>query len=404
MKNEIFSSKRALAFTSLAHFANDGNFLLFSILIVYFSKIPGVDLTFLGINAILYNILYGVISLPVGKLADKLNNDKFLLFAGIALEGTAASLFGFGFLYPNNYLIFVILGSVFLGSGQAFYHPLGASVLSFSYKKKKLGTVLGINGGFGSLGRAIIPSVITFLILLFGTFSGLEILSVYTWILAIIIYFGLVGFKRPYVNNITPTRKKSRPKTLMRTLERVTLPVFLKGAFLMGTVTFVAKYIDQITGSAELAGIILTISFVPAIFGQPFFGYLTSRKGGRYIISITSILSLFFFIGFLLTKNIIIVTLTYAVLAFLLFNGFSVLLDYAYQLVPKKYYSTSYSFVWGLGNILGGAFGIGLMTLFLTFMTITDSMYYMAIVLLISILFLPMLPKSLKNKVADQHI
>ena len=65
-----FSKKRALLFTSLTHFANDGNFLLFSILIVFFAKLPGVSIAFLGMNAILYNVLYGVISLPVGKFAD----------------------------------------------------------------------------------------------------------------------------------------------------------------------------------------------------------------------------------------------------------------------------------------------------------------------------------------------
>ena len=92
---QYFSRKRALLFTSLTHFANDGNFLLFSILIVFFAKLPGASIAFLGANAIIYNILYGVISLPVGKFADRLNNDRFLLASGIALEGLAAFFFGF---------------------------------------------------------------------------------------------------------------------------------------------------------------------------------------------------------------------------------------------------------------------------------------------------------------------
>ena len=396
MYKKYFSSKRSLAFTSLAHFANDGNFLLFSILIVYFSKIQGISLTFLGVNAILYNVLYGVVSPFIGRLADKLNNDKLLLFAGISLEGFAAFLFGFGLLYTKYYLLFVVLGSISLGSGQAFYHPIGASVLSFTYKSKKLGTILGINGGFGSLGRALVPSFITFLILTFGEFKGLEFLSVYTWILAIIIFFGLKGFKRPYKKSNEIKVNGSIPKNILNKLLKVTIPIFLKGAFLMGTVTFIADYLDRITGSVELTGIILTISFIPAIFGQPFFGYLTTKIGGKYIISITSILSLFVFIGFLLTKNIVILTSLYAAIAFLLFNGFSVLLDYAYQLVPKEYYSIAYSFIWGIGNILGGAFGIALMTYFLTFTNVVNAMYYMVVVLLFSIILLPLLPSRKK--------
>ena len=378
----------------MAHFANDGNFLLFSILIVYFSKLPDVSLAFLGVNAIIYNVLYGAISLPIGRIADRINRDAALITLGIGLEAAAASIFGVVFLYPGAYLPLVLLGSVALGAGQAFYHPLGATVLSFSYKKDKLGTFLGINGGAGSVGRALVPSLITFFIIELGTFAGVEVLAVYTWILALAVYFGLRGFRRIYKEPIVKHAKIPTPKEVRSTLYRVVAPVFVKGAFLMGSVTFVAAYLDHITGSAELTGVILTLSFIPAIAGQPFFGYMTSKKGGKYTISLTSVITLFAFLAFLSTSNIILLTLLYAIIAFVLFNGFSVLLDYTYQLVPQKYYSRAYGMVWGVGNILGGAFGVGLMTFFLTFTTITISMYYMAAVLVVSILFIPLLPRE----------
>jgi MFS family permease len=395
---QYFSRRRALLFTSLTHFANDGNFLLFSILIVFFSKLPGVSIVFLGVNAIIYNVLYGVISLPVGKIADRLNNDRFLLSLGIALEGLAAFFFGFGFIYTGYYIIFVVLGSIALGSGQAFYHPIGASVLSFVYESKDLGKMLGINGAFGSLGRALMPSVITFLLLFFGGFKGMEVIAVYVWILSMVIYFGMSGFVRPKKKNNNHKKKMSMPGKIRKNLYSALIPIFLKGAFIMGTVTFIAEYIDKITGSTAFTGIILTVSFIPAILGQPLFGYITTIKGGRFTIALTSIFSFLAFILFLATTNLIILTFAYAVLAFLIFTGFSVLLDYTYQLVPKEYYSTAYSLVWGIGNILGGAFGIALMTYFLTFTSIVIAMYYMVIVLFISIVFLPMLPKTRKSK------
>ena len=395
---QSFSRKKALLFTSLTHFANDGNFLLFSILIVFFSKLPGVSIAFLGLNAIIYTVLYGVISLPIGEFADKLNNDRLLLASGIALEGLAAFFFGFGFIYTGNYIIFVVLGSIALGSGQAFYHPIGASVLSFVYESKDLGKILGINGAFGSLGRALMPSVITFLLLFFGSFKGMEAIAVYVWVLSMIIYFGMSGFTRPYKKHEKIRKKKYLPKGIKRNLYSALIPIFLKGAFIMGTVTFIAEYLDKITGSVAFTGIILTISFIPAILGQPLFGYITTIKGGRFTIALTSVFSLLAFILFLATANLIILTFAYAVLAFLVFTGFSVLLDYTYQLVPKEYYSTAYSLVWGAGNILGGAFGIALMTYFLTFTGIITAMYYMAIVLFISMVFLPLLPKPRKSK------
>ncbi len=400
IKNKsAFSPKKALFFTSLAHFTNDGNFLLFSLLIVYFSKIPYISITFLGITAIIYNIIYGLVSLPIGKIADKLNKDSFLITLGLFLEGLSAFLFGLVFIFPHSYLVLIIIAAFSLGSGQAFYHPLGASVLSFTHKDEKLGTALGINGAAGSTGRALLPSIITFLILGFGGFGGLGIITVYIWILSIIVYFGLRGFKRVY-NNPKKNKKLKVSSEIKSKLYRVVIPVFLKGMFLMGTVTFVAKYLDSIFNSITLTGIILTISFIPAILGQPFFGYFTAKKGGRYIISLTSLLSFIVFGVFLLTKNIYVITASYAVLAFLLFNGFSVLLDYTYQIVPQSYYSYSYSVVWGLGNILGGASGIGLMTLFLYFTNIYNAMVYMLILLFISLFSLPLLPNYIKGKTA----
>lgn len=399
-RTEHFYKERALLFTSLAHFANDGNFLLFSILIIYFSRIPDISIVFLGVTAIIYNVIYGAVSLPIGRIADAIDKDAFLIALGIALEGASAALFGLVFLFPSSYILLILLGALSLGAGQAFYHPLGASILSFTYKNEKLGTALGINGSIGSVGRALLPSVITFLLLGFGMTDGLEYLAVYVWVLAIAIYFGLRRFRRVYTKPKSMKKKKKTPMSVKRKLYRVVFPIFLKGAFLMGTVTFIAKYLYYVTGSAESTGLILTASFIPAIIGQPFFGYLTAKKGGRYIISLTSILSFFAFSLFLLTKNIIILTAAYALLAFFMFNGFSVLLDYTYQLVSEDYYSTAYSFVWGVGNILGGAAGIGLMTFFLTFANIATSMVYMLAVLFLSIMVLPLLPKETKRKTA----
>jgi hypothetical protein len=97
-----------------------------------------------------------------------------------------------------------------------------------------------------------------------------------------------------------------------------------------------------------------------------------------------------------MTDNTIVMTVAYSAVTFLLFNGFSVFLDYSYQLVPPRYYSTSYSFVWGIGNTLGGAAGLALITYLLTFNGITIAMYYMIVPLAVSIILLPLLPKDTK--------
>ncbi len=384
-------SIKALLFTSLAHFVNDGNFLLFSLMIIYFSELPNISIVLLGVMAILYNVVYGIISPFVGKLADKINKDAFLLFLGISLEGLAAFLFGLVFIFNFLAVLLIILGAIALGAGQSFYHPIGASILSFSYKSKDLGTMLGINGAAGSVGREVVPSFLTFLILVFGRSIGTEILAIYIWLLAIVILFGLRSFKRDIKIKEEKDKKSKMPKKVSHNVKMVIINLFFKGAFMAGTITFISKYIFDITKSAYLTGIILTISLIPAVLGQPVFGYLTTKRGGKFTVGITSVFTFIFFVIFLSTKNVLLLTISYAFIAFFMLTGFSITLDYAYQLVPRRYYSSAYSLVWGIGNILGGASGIALMSLFLTFTSLYNAMWYITATIVISIALIPIL-------------
>jgi len=89
-----------------------------------------------------------------------------------------------------------LIAALLLGTGQAFYHPIGASILSFTYGKKAP-NAMGFNGSFGSLGRALFPSIIVYSILFLGNFNGLLIIFIYISIAAFIILSGLHFFKRP---------------------------------------------------------------------------------------------------------------------------------------------------------------------------------------------------------------
>lgn len=53
---------------------------------------------------------------------------------------------------------FLVLSTVVSGSGASFYHPTEASLLQSSFRNRRLGRYLGINGLAGSVGRALYPS------------------------------------------------------------------------------------------------------------------------------------------------------------------------------------------------------------------------------------------------------
>ncbi|EQB73904.1 MAG: hypothetical protein AMDU4_FER2C00038G0018 [Ferroplasma sp. Type II] len=405
MKN----TKQSLVFTSLGHFANDGNFLLFPTLIAYYKVIPHVNIAFLGVMAIIYNLLSGLLGPSIGKLADRIDRDGALIFIGIFIEGVSAIIFGVAFVFHAYANYIILVASVLLGVGQAFYHPIGASILAFTYGKIDSSSAMGINGSFGSLGRALIPSLLVYSILFLGKFYGLVAIAVYTFIAALIIFWGLSFFRRS--KYITIDAKKHGKKTeegkasdaeynkYGKFLYILTAIVFIRSFFLMGTVTFTPDYFDNIFHSKVIMGDIVTISFLGAVFGQPYFGKIVKDYGGKFTIAVTTVASTVFFALMLLTDNVYLVTVIYLLYATFAFTSFPVLLGYVAQTIPQKFSSRSNALVWSFGNIVGGAIGIAIVTLLLyVHVALYTSFVIMLVFSVVSIIMLPLLPSKGNQK------
>lgn len=391
---------RSLIFTSMGHFSNDGNFLLFPVLITYYSLIPGISLILLGAVAIIYNALSGLLSTPIGHLADRTDRDGLLLAAGIAINGSSVGVFAIPFLYHSLAIPAIIGGSVLLGLGQSFYHPIGATIITESFDKKTATKMLGINGSFGSLGRALLPTVIVAVMILAGDTDGLLLIMLYLFIFSIVIYAGLKNFKR---NSNKPKKEKREANTVNRSIVKkyskflyiLTLVIFVRSMFLTGTITFVPTFLTNVYHSRTEAVAIVTISFVTAIFGQPYFGSLTSKFGGRKIISFTTIISGVAFASFIyFASNLIVSATSFAVFAFVTYSGFPVLLGYVNQVVPREISTTSNGLVWGVGQTLGGALGIAVLDGFKVFVSLGDSLTLMLIFALAAIVLLPLIPRN----------
>ena len=391
---------RSLIFTSMGHFSNDGNFLLFPVLITYYSLIPGISLILLGAVAIIYNALSGLLSTPIGHLADRTDRDGLLLAAGIAINGSSVGVFAIPFLYHSLAIPAIIGGSVLLGLGQSFYHPIGATIITESFDKKTATKMLGINGSFGSLGRALLPTVIVAVMILAGDTDGLLLIMLYLFIFSIVIYAGLKNFKR---NSNKPKKEKREANTVSRSIVKkyskflyiLTLVIFVRSMFLTGTITFVPTFLTNVYHSRTEAVAIVTISFVTAIFGQPYFGSLTSKFGGRKIISFTTIISGVAFASFIyFASNLIVSATSFAVFAFVTYSGFPVLLGYVNQVVPREISTTSNGLVWGVGQTLGGALGIAVLDGFKVFVSLGDSLTLMLIFALAAIVLLPLIPRN----------
>lgn len=383
---------RALAITSLAHFMNDGTFLIFPLLIVYYSTQDHVSLVFLGALSIVYTLLSGLLSPLIGDFADKHDLDIPLMSLGIFMEGVAIFLFALGFFTP----LLIVIGTVLLGIGQAFYHPIGGAILSRVFGRSS-GRALGINGAFGSIGRALMPSIITFLIIAIGEIGGLISLTVVFVLATMVIYLGLRQYKKRSLEEIRK-RAEKLDRVLYKFLIILGVLVFIRSMFITGTTTFTGEFIYYIYHSKTLAGIFLTVGFLGSVLGQPVFGWVTEKKGGRFAFLITSILSVLSFLGFLLlSDNLLASVLMYSVFTFAAFSAFPVLLGYVSQTFPKSFYTVANSYIWGIGVTVGGAAGNALITTLLGFNFSLISTFYVALVLaVLSTVLIPLIPSKVK--------
>jgi MFS family permease len=383
VRNDI----RALLSTSFAHFANDGVFFLFSTLIVYFEKPSvGINGLFLGYFAVTYTFIAGVLSIPIGKKSDGDDKDPELM--GIGLTLLAISIFFFALVFYSDSTLsislkylFVIIGALFLGSGQAFYHPLGADILRYSLSGKDSSLLLGINGSMGSLGRALIISVSLILIAAYGAFQGLLFLSISYFIISLLIYLSSRSLRKP--EKILESRQKSEGKLKnVRSISSfpgvraflivLTLTLVTRSIFQMAVALYVFSFLNSVYHSTILIGYFLSIALITPILGQPIFGYITKRVGGNTTLFVAGLISIGTFVPFILfqlpyTSALIL----FSVYAFAAFTGFPSILGFVGQKIPKELSTRANTWTWGVGNTAGGAAGIFIFTILYQYLHLT---------------------------------
>ncbi len=396
---------QAFAFTSLAHYANDGNSLLYPILITFYIRLPGANISLLAAIAAIFNLVSGFASTPVGRYADKTGKYGPMLSYGIALSGLSTVFFTLPFVFHSYMSLYLILGAVTLGLGQSFYHPLGATVLRNTFNASESPKVMGVNGSFGSLGRAVMPTSVGFMMAFIGEAMGLTIYSAYSFASALLIFLGLRNIKisGKTGNGVASKAEKTNASpfrlSFMTFVYILTSAVFLRALFMTGTATFIPTYLEQEYGSRTLSFTIVLIAYLLPVIGQPVFGALTSRKGGKFSVAITFLLSSIAFGGFLLSGANIALTITLLGLyTFAAYSQFPVLLGYVGQVVPRDHSGTSNAVVWGVGQTIGGAVGAGMVSLLTLFLPLSDSMIFIYVLGLFALFFLPFMPSREKVK------
>lgn len=390
---------RSLIFTSLGHYLNDSFLVLFPILSIYYLGL-GISAIAIGIFGGVYNVMSGALGAPIGQYADKKGDYAYPMFLGFLLIGASIFSFAIAFLGIGIVLryIAVAIASILLGTGLAFYHPLGGAILQNTYTKDDTPKALGINGSFGSLGRAIAPYALVVIIGIIGAFTGMILLTVIDLMVAIIVFAGLRGVKQ-FEARKGNQQSGGSIKPYMYLIMPLTMIVFVRSIFISGVQLFSPSFIDVIYKSTSLTGLFLTASYSTAIIGQPLFGNLTSRYGGRSIIIITTAFSTLFFILFLLVRGVYSQLLFFSLFAFFAFSGFPNLLGYVSQVVDRSVYARANGIVWSFGNMMGGALGMVIGGPLVEYLGFTTTMWIYAIIALISVAMLVLLPTKTRHSV-----
>jgi len=383
--------QRILTLTSISHFINDGNTWFLPVAFTFLIEYLGVLKVLIGI---LGGIFFGVSALAsplVTRIADKINLHSKIMGIGILLWGLSLILFGLSI--QINSLPFIIFSVALSGFASAFYHPLGAAMLSITYKGSA-GIALGINGSMGSLGRAIYPSLTLTLFSIFHKDMLLTalILGILSLVAAIPSLFTNVNLvKDDEHKNIA----KSDIKSPMIVVILLTIISLLRSIFAQGISQFLPTLLVENYGYSYNfdLGEAISIALAAAIIGQPLLGLLSDRIGRRIIYGISTAGAVISFLIFLKIPSLVLLS----IFGFFTFSAFPLMLSIVGDLVPRGSASFANSLVWGLGVTGGGVIGPVLVGILAQSYNLILASELISIIGLISALLIPFIPKSPKR-------
>ena len=398
---------RDLAFTSLGHFINDGTvFFVPLIADIFVSRrsVTPLELT------VMFVVFYGsasILSAFVGRWADRTGGAGRLIGFGTMLlsVGMLTYFVALSYAVGTSFLVLMMVSAFIVGFGSAFYHPLGASVLQSSFSDAQRGRALGINGAFGSIGRALYPSLFFFVAVYLSTSGSLAFLGAVGVVASVGILIGLKSQGKGLQRGPKPVTSTINVRdALTSSIIILTLVSFVRSTATSGITSWIPIFIStqKGLGVSGALGLTLTVMFATAIIGQPIFGWLLDRFDRRIILAASSVGSGLSILAYLYTKGVMEL-LILAVFGLFTFAAFPLFLSLASDYEPEGSSSLGNALVWGIGNSGGSVIGpliTGALVL-TNYQRLTFAFEVMAVGILISAIGTLLLPRAKTRK--DLH-
>jgi FSR family fosmidomycin resistance protein-like MFS transporter len=352
---------KVMASTSIAHFANDGYFLFIPMLIPLLMERSLINAVEAGLLGTLFNGVATAASPLVGLWAGR--SRRVLLLMGLALAGYALSvlmLVPLEVLPPAVALAVLVVAVVLAGFASAFYHPIGATVLSHFAGQSRSGALLGINGSLGSLGRALYPSIMSFSVASFGMSGGLAVMGSLGLAMALSAAFFGLGIEDSWSSegDGLGLRELRQRWKAMKVVVPIMLVAFLRTLFIQGIVYFNPSFLRLERGySYTLVGVVSTVSLLVPVVGQPVLGWASDRYGRARLLAVANLGAALAVLAYLEVNSLGWIVAWLAVFSLFSFSAFPLLMSLTRATLPRNLLAMGNSLVWGVALSLGGAVG-----------------------------------------------
>ena len=391
------SGWKALSFTSLGHFINDGEVAFVPVIAAILAVGASVPTLVIGLIPIVLYASSALVSVYVGRLADKSGKYGELMATGLVVLSLSFVGYYLAMTYTTGFLLsaMVIVMSVFAGFGSASFHPLGATILRFSFRATEGGRALGVVGFFGGVGSTVFPLIYGVLAVtltksgVLPLFAGIGIVS------SAAIWSGLRG-TFTHDDKTGEGSTSNMREALTRGIIILTAITALRSIASTGITAWLPIYISTSKGAGigTALGITIALMYAASIPGQLIVGLLLDRFDKRLVLGVGSAMAAASILGYVYTGGLLGLACI-MIFGFFTFSTFPTLLSLASEYVPESSASSAGAIVWGLGSTGGNVFGPAIVWVMLggTYTQLGFAFTLMAVLGLVGAGVTPLLPR-----------
>ncbi len=365
-RREVSQGRKALLFTSMGHFTNDGAVFLVPLIIDLIAVAGHAGPLLITAALTMFYVSTAISANLLSPMIDRRNWHAkgmalglFSLSGGLLLFSIAVQ----GYLVP----LFLLVSAVVTGFGASFYHPTGSSILQSRYKGPRLGWYLGINGSAGSVGRALYPALLLLVAVLLSSDSySVVFFGALGIVLSFLILTGLRGYdsdageRRETPKTIegaseSGDKKRSVASSAIAVLAAISL---MRSLAFSGIIAWIPEYLsfERGVGGSVSLGTTLTLMFAGGIVGQLFFGKLVERYDKRFTLMLSTVSSALTMLLYINTSGIISISML-VMFGFFNFTIFPIFMSMISDYIPKGSTTASNALVWNLGGTGGQTIG-----------------------------------------------